>query len=103
MHIGDNIVKFPVIDIKIYLSKLDKKVSRNMSKEKKRKMIQGLNIFQNVEGNKKVFREHQYKRKLLTRKLYHMVILPTLINLKPVISQNIIQNFPVMVEDIEIT
>ena len=99
MHIGDNVVKFPFIDKKNYLSKPDKKVSRNMSEEIKRKMIEGLNILQTVGGNKNCFREHQYKRAQVTRKLYHMVIFPTSKNL---ITQNIIQNFPVTVEDIEI-
>ena len=46
--------------------------------------------------------ERQYKRALATRNLYHMVGAPTLQNLKIMIRQNIIQNFSVVVEYIEI-
>ena len=38
----------------------------------------------------------------MTKKLYHTVGAPTLQNLKTVIRQNIIHNFLVRVEDIEI-
>ena len=38
----------------------------------------------------------------MARKLYHIVGAPTLQNLKTMIRQNIIQNFPVTVEEIEI-
>ena len=38
----------------------------------------------------------------MARNIYHMVGAITFINLKMMIRQNIIQNFPVTVEDIEI-
>ena len=38
----------------------------------------------------------------MARNIYHVVEAPTLINLKMMIRKNIIQNFPVTVEDIEI-
>ena len=42
-------------------------------KENKRNIIEGLNNLQNVGGNKKGFSKRQYKRSLLSVKLYHMV------------------------------
>ena len=65
-------------------------------------MIEWLNYLQTVRGNKKVFSEIQYKRSLVVRKLYHMAGAPTLKHLKIMIRQNIIQNFPVTFEYIEI-
>ena len=38
----------------------------------------------------------------MARKIYHMVVAPNVRNLKKMIRQNIIQNCPVTVEDIEI-
>ena len=49
-----------------------------------------------------VYRKRQYKRALMSRNIYHMVGAPKLLNLKIMIRQNIIQNFPVAVEDIEV-
>ena len=52
--------------------------------------------------NKKGFRKFEYKRALVARKIYHVVGTPTLRNFKTMIRQNIIHNFPVTVEDINI-
>ena len=52
-------------------------------------------------GKKEGFSECQYKRALVERKLYHMVGVPTLRNLKMMIRQNIIQIFPVKIKYIE--
>ena len=101
MHIGDKIAKFPDNDDGIYLSKPDN-IFRKVSEEKKN-MIEGLNNFKTMGAKKKGFRKFQYKTALLAIKLYHMVGAPNLRNLKTMIRQNIIQNFPVTVEDIEIT
>ena len=57
---------------------------------------------QTVGRKRKCFRERQYKRSLVTRKLYQVLGEPTLRNLNMMIRQNIIQNFPVTVEDIVI-
>ena len=64
--------------------------------------IEGLKKLKTVGKNKKGFSEYQYKRELVARKLYHMIGEPTLKNLKMMIRQNIIHNFPVMVEDVDI-
>ena len=66
-------------------------------------MIEGFKCFQTVGENRMGFRECRYKRALVTRKLYHMVGAPTFRNLKIMISQNIIQNLPVTVEDFDIS
>ena len=73
-----------------------------VAQENIRNMIEGLKKMQNGGGNRKVFIKRQYKRALVTRKIYHMVGSPNLRNLKMMIRQKIIQNFPVTVEDIEI-
>ena len=65
-------------------------------------MIEGLGNLQNLGENKKYFRAHQNKGKLATRKLYHIVGLPALRNLKTMIRKNIIHNFPIRVQYIEI-
>ena len=70
--------------------------------EVKNIIIEGLNIFQTVEENKKCFRKRQYKRASSARNIYDMVGAPILRNLKLMIRQIIIHNFPVMVEYIEI-
>ena len=55
-----------------------------------------------MEENKNGFRKLQYKRALVARNIYHMVVAPTLLNLKMMIRQNIFHNFPVTVEYIYI-
>ena len=66
-------------------------------------MTEGLNNLQTVGENNKGFSKCHYKIALVARKIYHMVEEPTLLNLKIMIRQNIINNFPVMVEDIDIS
>ena len=73
-----------------------------VAQENIRNMIEGLKKMQNGGGNRKVFIKRQYKRALVTRKIYHMVGSPNLRNLKMMIRQKIIQNCPVTVEDIQI-
>ena len=51
----------------------------------------------------KGFSKCKYKRALAERKLYHVVGVTTLRNLKMMIRKDIIQNFTVMVVDIEIS
>ena len=75
---------------------------RKLAEENKRKIIEGLKSLQKVGGKKKVFSARQYKRTLVTRKLCHMVGASTIRNLKMMLKQNIVHNFPVAVEDIEI-
>ena len=57
---------------------------------------------QTVGGNKKGFIKIQYKRTLAARKISNMVGAPSLQNLKMMTRQSIINNYPVMIEDIEI-
>ena len=71
-----------------------------VAEEKKRNIIEGLKNLQTVGGNKKGYRECHYKKALVARMLYHIVGAPTWQNLKMMIRQNIIHNFPVTVKDI---
>ena len=102
MHIGDKIVKFQDNNDGLYLSKPDGDFFGKLAEENKRNIIEWLKNLQTVGGNKRGFRKHQYKRALVARKHYHLVEAPTLQKLKIMIRKNIIHNFPVMVEDIEI-
>ena len=65
-------------------------------------MIEVLNNFQTVGGNKKVFSKCQHKITLVARNIHHMVGAPNSKILKMMIRQNIIQNCPFTVEYINI-
>ena len=73
-----------------------------MAEEKKRNIIGRSKKFQTVGKNKNGFSERKYNVALVARNIYYMVGFPTLQKLKMMIRQNIIQNFPVTVEDIKI-
>ena len=75
---------------------------RKVSEENKRNMIEGLNNLKTVGESNRIFRESQYKLELEARNIYQMAGASTLGNLKMMTRQNIIQNLPVTVEDIEI-
>ena len=102
VHIVDNIVKFPDNDDGIYFSKHNKVLFRKLCEDNKSNMIEGLNNLKNVGGNNKGISKSQYKRAPVARKIYHIVGAPDLQILRMIIIQNIINNFPVTVEDIEI-
>ena len=102
MHIVDNIVKFPDNDDGIYFSKHNKVLFRKLCEDNKSNMIEGLNNLKNVGGNNKGISKSQYKRAPVARKIYHIVGAPDLQILRMIIIQNIINNFPVTVGDIEI-
>ena len=58
--------------------------------------------FEKHVENNNGFSKRQETISLVTRDLYHMAGVPTLRNLNMAIRQNIIQNLPVTVEDIDI-
>ena len=66
-------------------------------------IIEVLNSLQTMGENKKDLSERQYKILLVERNIYHMVGAENLRKMKMVIRQNIVQNFPVTVEDIKIS
>ena len=102
IHIGDKFLKFPADDEGLYLIKPDSFYFRKVDEYNKINIIEGIKNFQNVGENRNGFSERQKKRVLATRNIYHMVGAPSLRKLKMMIRQNIIQNFPVAVEEIEI-
>ena len=75
---------------------------RKVAEENKRNIIEGLKHLQTVGETKKIFSERQYNWALVAINIYHRVGAPNFQNLNKMIRQNIIHNFPVTVEDIEI-
>ena len=88
--------------MRLFISVNQIRIFRKVSEKNKTNMVEIFNNLETIGENKKVFRKRQYKIASVKRNVYHMVGAQTMQNFKIIISQNIIQNCPVTVEDIEI-
>jgi hypothetical protein len=60
-------------------------------------------LISTVAENRKGYTLRQFERSKEARKLYHIVGTPAMNNFKPLLQMNVIQNFPVTVEDVNIS
>jgi hypothetical protein len=60
------------------------------------------NLISTVAKNRQGYTLHQFECAKEARRLYHIVGTPTMNNFKSLLQMNVIQNFPVTVEDVNI-
>ena len=102
MHLPDGPIKFERTADDLYAFVPSEEYRRSIAESKNMKP-DGVNLLvSSVSENKKGYTQRQFENAKRARTLYHAVGCPTLENFKSILNQNIIQNCPVTVEDVNI-
>ena len=61
------------------------------------------NMVLTMTDNIKGYTQHQFENEKRAIQLYHIVVFPTVDHFKHILRQNIIRNFPVTIDDVNIS
>ena len=95
VHQPDKIVKFKCTPEGLYMYRVDKDYKKSL------KEMGSSNFVTTLSENWKGYTDQQYDRAKTARKLYHIIEMPTVENVKALLHMNAIQNCPVMVKDVK--